>query len=65
MEDTWDGHNDCITKHRLHAGETDKEITALMVVFKVTGLWEEGLLLWGGECGRTPTSAGVGKPGRA
>src|SRR5215470_15190653 len=24
IEDTWDGHNDCIGNHRLHAGETDQ-----------------------------------------
>ena len=27
-------------------------------------LWDETLLIWGGEFGRTPTSEGVGKPGR-
>jgi uncharacterized protein (DUF1501 family) len=31
---------------------------------KSTGLWDETLLIWGGEFGRTPTSEGVGKPGR-
>ncbi|HYF37049.1 MAG TPA: DUF1501 domain-containing protein [Prosthecobacter sp.] len=64
IEDTWDGHNDCITNHRLHAGETDKPIAALITDLKRTGLWEETLLVWGGEFGRTPTSEGVGKPGR-
>lgn len=64
IEDTWDGHNDCITNHRLHAGETDKPIAALMEDLKANGLWDETLLLWGGEFGRTPTSEGVGKPGR-
>jgi hypothetical protein len=64
IEDTWDGHNDCITNHRTHAGETDKPIAALIEDLKATGLWEETLLLWGGEFGRTPTSEGVGKPGR-
>jgi hypothetical protein len=64
IEDTWDGHNDCITNHKLHAGETDKPIAALIADLKRTGLWEETLLVWGGEFGRTPTSEGVGKPGR-
>lgn len=64
IEDTWDGHNDCITNHRLHAAETDKPIAALMTDLKATGLWDETLILWGGEFGRTPTSEGVGKPGR-
>jgi hypothetical protein len=64
IEDTWDGHNDCIGNHRLHAGETDKPIAALMADLKSTGLWDETLIIWGGEFGRTPTSEGVGKPGR-
>lgn len=64
IEDTWDGHNDCITNHVTHAGETDQPIAALIADLKRTGLWEETLLVWGGEFGRTPTSEGVGKPGR-
>jgi len=64
IEDTWDGHNDCITNHTLHAGETDQPIAALMDDLKQRGLWDETLLVWGGEFGRTPTSEGVGKPGR-
>jgi hypothetical protein len=64
IEDTWDGHNDCITNHKLHAGETDQPIAALMADLKRTGLWDETLLVWGGEFGRTPTSEGVNKPGR-
>ncbi|MBI3667156.1 MAG: DUF1501 domain-containing protein [Acidobacteria bacterium] len=64
IEDTWDGHTDCITNHKTHAGETDQPIAALMADLKRTGLWDETLLIWGGEFGRTPTSEGVGKPGR-
>jgi hypothetical protein len=64
IEDTWDGHTDCITNHTLHAGETDGPIAALISDLKRTGLWEETLLVWGGEFGRTPTSEGVDKPGR-
>ena len=64
IEDTWDGHNDCTANHILHAGETDQPIAALIADLKRTGLWEETLLVWGGEFGRTPTSEGVGKPGR-
>jgi hypothetical protein len=64
LEDTWDGHSDCIANHQLHAGETDQPIAALMADLKRTGLWDETLLIWGGEFGRTPTSEGVGKPGR-
>jgi hypothetical protein len=64
LEDTWDGHTDCITNHKKHAGETDKPIAALMDDLKRTGLWKDTLVIWGGEFGRTPTSEGVGKPGR-
>ncbi len=64
IEDTWDGHLDCISNHTLHAGETDQPIGALITDLKRTGLWDETLLVWGGEFGRTPTSEGVGKPGR-
>ena len=64
IEDTWDGHGDCITNHKLHASETDQPIAALISDLKRTGLWDETLLIWGGEFGRTPTSEGIGKPGR-
>jgi hypothetical protein len=64
LEDTWDGHSDCIANHRLHAGETDQPIAALMTDLKRTGLWDETVIIWGGEFGRTPTSEGVGRPGR-
>jgi hypothetical protein len=60
----WDAHEDCITNHTLHAGETDQPMAALMADLKSLGLWEDTLLIWGGEFGRTPTSEGVGKPGR-
>ncbi|MFM9964257.1 MAG: DUF1501 domain-containing protein [Planctomycetaceae bacterium] len=28
IEDTWDGHNNCISNHTIHAGETDQPIGA-------------------------------------
>jgi uncharacterized protein (DUF1501 family) len=64
IEDTWDGHTNCTSNHQLHAGETDQPIAALISDLKRTGLWDETLLVWGGEFGRTPTSEGSGKPGR-
>ena len=64
IEETWDGHQNCITNHQLHAGETDQPIAALMTDLKRSGLWDETLVIWGGEFGRTPTSEGVGKFGR-
>jgi hypothetical protein len=64
LEDTWDGHSDCIKNHTLHAGETDRPVAVLLEDLKRTGLWDETLVVWGGEFGRTPTSEGVNKPGR-
>jgi hypothetical protein len=64
LEDTWDGHGDCITNHKTHAAETDQPIAALIADLKRSGLWNDTLLVWGGEFGRTPTSEGVDKPGR-
>ena len=64
IEDTWDGHNNCIENHKLNAAETDKPIAALIADLKRTGLWDETLIVWGGEFGRTPTSEGLGKFGR-
>ena len=58
LEDTWDGHSDCIKNHTLHAGETDRPIAALIADLKRTGLWDETLLVWGGEFGRTSDSQG-------
>ena len=37
---------------------------SLLTDLKRTGLWDDTLVIWGGEFGRTPTSEGVGKPGR-
>ena len=64
LEDTWDGHSDCIKNHTTHAGETDQPVAALLADLKRTGLWDETLVVWGGEFGRTPTSEGINKPGR-
>ena len=62
--DSWDAHVDCPDNHKRHATEIDKPIAALMEDLKRIGMWDETLLIWGGEFGRTPTSEGVGKPGR-
>jgi arylsulfatase A-like enzyme len=53
----WDDHKD-ITKHRDHARKSDRPIAALLRDLKARGLWDDTLILWGGEFGRTPTSEG-------
>ncbi len=62
--DSWDAHNNCTDNHGRHALETDQPIAALMEDLKRRGMWDDTLLIWGGEFGRTPTSEGKGKPGR-
>ncbi|MEO1996184.1 MAG: DUF1501 domain-containing protein [Planctomycetaceae bacterium] len=62
--DSWDAHEDCPDNHLRHATEIDQPIAALIDDLKQRGMWDDTLLIWGGEFGRTPTSEGVNKPGR-
>jgi hypothetical protein len=56
VDSTWDAHNDLVTNHTLHCGETDKPITGLIKDLKQRGLLDETLIVWGGEFGRQPTA---------
>lgn len=60
----WDNHANIESAHRKLAGEIDQPIAALMTDLKQRGLFEDTLILWGGEFGRTPTVelSGDGKP---
>jgi uncharacterized protein (DUF1501 family) len=51
----WDSHDDINVNHKRFAGECDKAIGALISDLKRLGLFEETLIIWGGEFGRTPT----------
>lgn len=51
----WDSHDDLEKRHRQLAGQCDRAIGALLHDLKKSGLFEETLVLWGGEFGRTPT----------
>jgi len=51
----WDNHDDIEMNHRKLAGECDRPIAALLTDLKQRGLFDETLVLWGGEFGRTPT----------
>ena len=51
----WDNHDDIADNHRRLAGQCDKAIGALIADLKRLGLFEETLIIWGGEFGRTPT----------
>ncbi|HLK56441.1 MAG TPA: DUF1501 domain-containing protein [Chthonomonadaceae bacterium] len=50
----WDAHQDIAGNHRQLAKESDQAISALLVDLKERGMWEDTLVLWGGEFGRTP-----------
>ncbi len=60
----WDNHTNIESAHRKLAGEIDQPIAALMTDLKQRGLFEDTLILWGGEFGRTPTVelSGDGQP---
>jgi hypothetical protein len=51
----WDNHDDIEVNHRRLAGQCDQAIGALITDLKQRGLFEETLIIWGGEFGRTPT----------
>ena len=55
-DDNWDAHGDLEVNHNLHAGETDQPIAALIDDLKQRGLFDETLVVWGGEFGRQPTA---------
>ena len=55
---TWDQHGDLKKGHEKNAMTTDQAIAALIVDLKQRGLLDETLILWSGEFGRTPHSAG-------
>jgi len=52
----WDAHGDLKRNHDMHAAETDKPITGLLRDLKQRGLFDETLVVWGGEFGRQPTA---------
>ena len=49
----WDTHDE-IMDHKTLAGRTDQPIAAFMTDLKQRGLFDETLIMWGGEFGRTP-----------
>lgn len=51
----WDNHTQIEKNHRQLAHEIDQPIAALLGDLKQRGMFEDTLVLWGGEFGRTPT----------
>ena len=60
----WDAHGDLRYNHDLHAAETDKPITGLLQDLQQRGLFDETLVVWGGEFGRQPTAENEKGTGR-
>jgi hypothetical protein len=59
----WDSHNNIEKEHRKLAGEIDGPLAALLADLKQRGLFEDTLVICGGEFGRTPAVELVnGKP---
>jgi Protein of unknown function (DUF1501) len=54
----WDQHGDLKRGHEKNANDTDQAIAGLIKDLKSRGLLDETLVLWAGEFGRTPHSAG-------
>jgi hypothetical protein len=56
LDTSWDAHGDLIVNHQMHADETDLPIAGLIADLKQRGLFDETLIVWGGEFGRQPTA---------
>lgn len=55
----WDAHNKLKEDHSRLAHSIDKPIAGLLTDLKQRGLWDDTLVIWGGEFGRTPTCEGT------
>ena len=56
---SWDQHSNLKPHHEKNALVTDQPIAALIKDLKQRGLFDETLVLWAGEMGRTPHSGNV------
>ncbi len=52
----WDAHSDVLKNHTRHCLATDRPIAGLLQDLKQRGLWNDTLVIWGGEFGRMPMS---------
>jgi hypothetical protein len=56
--DRWDQHGNLKRGHEDNARAVDQPIAALLRDLKARGLWEQTLVVWTGEFGRTPFAQG-------
>ena len=52
----WDAHKNVLTNHTEYCRATDGPISGLLTDLKQRGLWDDTLVIWGGEFGRMPMS---------
>jgi hypothetical protein len=52
----WDAHDDVLKNHGMMCRRTDQPVAALLTDLKQRGLWDDTLVIWGGEFGRMPMS---------
>lgn len=52
----WDAHKDVADNHGKLCAATDWPVAGLLQDLKQRGLWDETLVIWGGEFGRMPMS---------
>jgi len=55
----WDQHGELRLRHAENARITDQPVAALILDLKRRGLLDDTLVVWAGEMGRTPHSAGT------
>jgi len=52
----WDAHKNVLQNHTTWCRRTDAPIAGLFDDLKARGLWDDTLIIWGGEFGRMPMS---------
>ena len=52
----WDAHVDVLKNHSMYCARTDRPVAALLSDLKERGLFDDTLVIWGGEFGRMPMS---------
>ncbi len=58
----WDAHSDVESNHSQMSAATDLPVAGLLRDLKQRGLWDDTLVIWGGEFGRMPMSeSGTGR----
>ncbi|MCX6612811.1 MAG: DUF1501 domain-containing protein, partial [Acidobacteria bacterium] len=60
----WDGHENVFENHNKQAESLDRPLAGLIADLKQRGMFEDTLIVFNTEFGRTPITQGLGEPGR-